>query len=106
MNPVPDAPSEPSILLPGRNAWRIARADALAFLIDGEEYFAALDKTLRTARRSIRIVGWDFNPDIRLRPREGGETLGVFLRRLVERSRSWKSTSWSGPWGRSIPATR
>ena len=86
MNPVAHAQPESSILMPGRNAWRIARADALAFLVDGEEYFHALDKTLRTARRSIRIVGWDFNPEIRLRPHEGGEKLGAFLRGLVERA--------------------
>lgn len=84
MNHIAPVPFRQSILLPGRNAWRIERADALAFLVDGEEYFRALDRTLRTARRSIRIVGWDFNPDIRLRPRDGGETLGVLLRRLVE----------------------
>ena len=79
-----NASSHPPILVPGRNAWRIAEADALAFLVDGEAYFRALDETLRTARRSIRIVGWDFNPDIRLRPLDDGDTIGVFLRRLVE----------------------
>jgi len=77
-------PSKQPILMPGRNAWRIERADFLAFLVDGAEYFRALDRTLPLARRSIRIVGWDFNPDIRLRPREGSETLGALLRRLVE----------------------
>ena len=74
-----------SIVLLGRNAWRIETVDRLAFLVDGEEYFRPLDRVLRMARRSIRIVGWDFNPDIRLRPREGGQTLGALLRRLVEK---------------------
>ena len=72
------------ILIPGRNAWRIEQAEALAFLVDGEEYFRALDRTLRSARRSIRIVGWDFDPDISLRPQDGRETLGALLHRLVE----------------------
>lgn len=76
-------PSRP-ILTPGGNAWRVERADGLAFLVDGEAYFHALDRTLRMARRSIRIIGWDFNPDIRLRPREGGEILGALLHRLAE----------------------
>lgn len=79
-----DYPPRGPVVLPGRNAWRTERADRLAFLIDGEDYFRPLDRALRMARRSIRIVGWDFNPDIRLRPREGGETLGTLLRRLVE----------------------
>lgn len=81
----PLAPNNP-IVRPGRNAWRVETADALAFLVDGEEYFRALDSALRTARRSIRIVGWDFNPDISLRPREAGERLCHLLRGLVEQN--------------------
>src|SRR5690606_28336957 len=57
----------------------------LTFLVDGEDYFRELDRALRTARRTINIVGWDFDPDILLRPREGGRTLGRLLRALVER---------------------
>lgn len=68
----------------GRNAWRVETADAFAFLVDGEAYFRPLDRTLRLARRSIRIVGWDFNPDIKLRPRDCDESLGTLLRSLVE----------------------
>src|SRR5690606_8995998 len=59
-------------------------ADAVAILVDGEAYFDALNRTLPLAQRSIRIVGWDFNSDIRLRPRKGAETLGELLLRLVE----------------------
>jgi len=77
-------PSKQPILMPGRNAWRIEQADAFAFLVDGAEYFSALERTLPLASRSIRIVGWDFNPDIRLRPDATSETLGALLRRLVE----------------------
>jgi phospholipase D1/2 len=65
--------------------WRSAKAEQVAFLIDGDEYFSRLDEVLRQAQRSIFIVGWDFNPDIRLRPREeGSETIGALLRRLVD----------------------
>src|SRR5690606_14803904 len=42
-----------------------------------------LARALPLARRSIRIVGWDFDPDIRLRPPDG-PTLGEMLRSLVE----------------------
>ena len=76
--------NEESILQPGRNAWRICVSDRLAFLVDGVEYFSALDATLRMARSSIRIVGWDFDPEIRLRPQDGSEPLGELLRALVE----------------------
>ena len=73
-----------TIAVPGRNAWRRETADALSVLVDGAAYFDALDRTLRLARRSIRIVGWDFNPDIKLRPCDSEETLGELLLKLVE----------------------
>jgi phospholipase D1/2 len=80
------APVVPArIIRPGRNVWRSANAERIAFLIDGEDYFRRLDEVLRLAQKSIFIVGWDFNPDICLRPHdEGSETIGALLRRLVE----------------------
>lgn len=73
------------IIRPGRNAWASANAEKAAVLFDGADYFRRLDQVLRQARRSIFIVGWDFNPDIRLNPQEAGsETLGELLRSLVE----------------------
>ncbi len=73
------------IIKPGRNAWRSARAEKLAFLIDGEEYFRRLEQVLRQATRSVFIIGWDFNPNIFLTPRNPDrEPLGFLLRRLVE----------------------
>lgn len=73
------------IIRPGRNAWRSATAEKLAFLIDGEDYFYRLDQVLRQAKSSLFIIGWDFNPNIVLRPRDpDGETLGDLLRKLVD----------------------
>ena len=73
-----------SIVSP-RNAWRVAIADRLSVLVDGEAYFRALETVLEQARREIWIVGWDFNPDIPVRPDEpGSPTLGAFLLGLVE----------------------
>ncbi len=78
----------PAILLPGRNCWQMPRAARARVLIDAQVYFAALEKSLKHARRSILIIGWDFDGDIRLCP-DGSETcnrrLGEFLRALVER---------------------
>jgi phosphatidylserine/phosphatidylglycerophosphate/cardiolipin synthase-like enzyme len=73
------------ILAPGRNCWRIAHAHALAPLIDAANYYARLDRALRQARRSILIVGWDFDGRIRLRPDQPEcPQLGDLLRSLVE----------------------
>lgn len=77
-------PVRKSIFQPGHNAWRIEKAEALAFLVDGDEYFNRLSQTLPLARRSIRIVGWDFNPRIKLQPHDERD-LGEFLHALVER---------------------
>lgn len=78
-----DASQEP-VLRAGNNVWRVVKTDAVAFLVDADEYFRALNVTLRGARSSIYIVGWDFDPDIRLRPTEDNEKLGTLLRSLIE----------------------
>src|SRR5690349_18588545 len=59
-------PARP-ILRPGQNCWRVASAARASVLIDGAPYFAHLEAALRKAKRSILIVGWDFDGSIRLR---------------------------------------
>lgn len=72
------------IIRPGVNAWRVARADRLKVLVDGEAYFRRLENVLLQARKEIWIVGWDFNPDIPIRPdRPHSPSLGTFLLDLV-----------------------
>ncbi|MDQ0455561.1 phospholipase D-like domain-containing protein [Rhizobium paknamense] len=74
------------IIVPGRNAWRSGAADKAGFLVDGAEYFAALEESLSQAVEQVFIVGWDFNPDIKLRPDDPqAPTLGEHLLALVER---------------------
>lgn len=68
----------------GVNAWRAAVAERVGFMVDGAAYFTALDEALRNARRTIWIIGWDFNPDIHLRPDRSSEQLCELLRGLVE----------------------
>ncbi|MFC3075248.1 phospholipase D-like domain-containing protein [Shinella pollutisoli] len=81
----PDGGAYLSIVRPGRNAWRVANADRVGFLVDGQAYFRALEAAFAEARREIWIVGWDFNPDIRLRPEDpASPTLGETLLRLVQ----------------------
>ena len=80
-----------TIFRPGRNAWRVARAERAAVLIDAANYYGTLRKALLEARRTVYIIGWDVDsrtplvgpagePDDDL-PRE----LGPFLSALVER---------------------
>lgn len=75
-----------SILVPGRNCWAVHNADRASLLVDGEAYYASLEKALRSATRSIVIIGWDFDGRVRLRPQDGenAPTVGALLRRLVE----------------------
>jgi phospholipase D1/2 len=85
----PPGPSEslPPLLVPGRNCWRIERAERAAFLIDGEAYFAAIRDALARARRSFFIIGWDIDSRMELVP--GGprdalpDPLGDFLNAVV-----------------------
>lgn len=82
---VPANDTQSPIVRPGHNAWRRATAERLSVLVDGEAYFRTLEGVLDQAQKEIWIVGWDFNPDIRLRPEDpNAPTLGVFLLKLVE----------------------
>ena len=76
-----------------RNTWRIAHADRASVLIDAGAFFGAVRASLRQARRSVFIVGWDLDSRTRLigEDREPHDdwpiTLREFLTRLVnERS--------------------
>ncbi|OHV23063.1 phospholipase [Rhizobium sp. RMa-01] len=59
------------------------KAEKVAFLINGNRYFAEVSRALRQARRRIWIVGWDFNPDIPLEPEKSDETLADLLHALA-----------------------
>jgi phospholipase D1/2 len=76
---------------PDKNCWRVARADRLSFLVDGAAYFAAFRQATIRARRSIAMVGWDFDTHVPLVP-EGTpsdgfpRTLLAFLNALCEKT--------------------
>jgi phosphatidylserine/phosphatidylglycerophosphate/cardiolipin synthase-like enzyme/uncharacterized membrane protein YdjX (TVP38/TMEM64 family) len=79
-----------SLLVAGENCWRVGRARRLAFLVDGESYFAVLRSALAAARRTIFILGWDFDSRVRLVPSAADgypEELGAFLRALAHERR-------------------
>ena len=82
------SPAAP-ILEEGRNCWRRARADRLAFLVDAAAYFRALRAAALRARHSILIVGWDFNSrtPLSFEDEAGSDApnrLGPFLDHLVQ----------------------
>lgn len=78
-----------SIFEPGRNCWRRAHADRVAFIIDADAYFKAFVAAAEQAQRSILIAGWDFHSRTRLLCDEQGANceleLGDFLNRLAKR---------------------
>jgi phospholipase D1/2 len=49
-----------------QNCWRVERAQRVACLIDGEQYFAALRGAMLQARQSIFMVGWDLHSELQL----------------------------------------
>jgi len=64
------------ILREGRNCWKLARADRLAFLIDAAAFYSAFADALERASRSVMILCWDFDARVRLR-RDGRGSPGI-----------------------------
>ena len=101
-----------SLLVPGRNCWRVERAEHASFLIDGDSYFRAFRAAAINARHSIIILGWDFDSRIRMlidrEPDGFPDRLGEFLHALLIRRRQlhiyvltwdfhmiyWKEREW------------
>lgn len=77
-----------SLLMPGSNCWRVETADRFAVLMENAAYFAALRSALAKARRSIVILGWQFDPRTRLDPQSPHDDrqaqIGHQLRMLVK----------------------
>ncbi len=74
---------------PGRNCWRKEQANRFSVIIDAEQYFLAARDTMMKAKKSIMLVGWDFDARIRLGSpgqNDGApDTLGDFVLWLVDR---------------------
>jgi phosphatidylserine/phosphatidylglycerophosphate/cardiolipin synthase-like enzyme len=79
-----------TILQEGETCWRKGRADALAFLVDGADYFSAVKAAILGAKRSIWLLAWTFDALTRLQPDkiersgdpETADRLGLLLRRV------------------------
>lgn len=57
---------EPSLLKAGENCWRVETAPRFAMIMENGAYFEALASSLARARRSIVLLGWQFDPRTRL----------------------------------------
>ncbi|MGZ9098186.1 MAG: phospholipase D-like domain-containing protein [Brevundimonas sp.] len=77
-----------SLLTPGGNCWRIETAGRFSVLMENAAYFEALRSALAKARRSIVILGWQFDPRTRLDPETAHNDhqaqIGHQLRMLVK----------------------
>ncbi len=54
------------ILSPGHNCWKIEKAERVAFLIDGADYFQAIFQTISRAKNSALILSWDIYSQLQL----------------------------------------
>ncbi|MBA2252305.1 MAG: VTT domain-containing protein [Nitrospirales bacterium] len=84
--------AQDSILEVGRNCWRLEAADRAAFLVDGAAYYRAFRHAAIQAKRSILILGWDFDSRICMLSEEESDgfppRLGEFLLFLLARRRT------------------
>jgi phospholipase D1/2 len=73
----------------GRNCWRIEESRRVSLLIDGEAYFRAFRAAATRARRSIMILGWDFDSRTRIAidhdPDGLPDQIGNFCQELLRR---------------------
>ena len=77
-----------TLFRPGENCCAAANAKRVAFLVDGEQYFAAFMRAAERAERSILILAWDFDSRTVMGYDEQNqplETMGEFLNRLCAR---------------------
>lgn len=85
-----DGTAARSTFIEGKNCWRRVHADRAAFIVDGAAYFDAFGRAALRAKKSIIIVGWDFDSRTILWPENAPPhvptTLGDFLNFLVKRT--------------------
>ena len=73
---------------PGRNCWRVERAGKAAVIVDACDYYHVIREAMLEARHHILIIGWDFDPRIKLDRLDKSnceETLGGFLLMLAKK---------------------
>ncbi len=76
---------------PGRDCWRIARAERASTIIDADAYFRNARAAMLKAKKRIMLIGWDFDPAITLIREDEAQdgapvVIGDFITWLVERT--------------------
>lgn len=79
-----------NIFKPGHNCWRVEHADRSAVLIDGENYFRAVRKSLAQAKQRIMLLGWDFDERVEMHDTvetpEGPLRIGAYFDWLLKKN--------------------
>ncbi len=57
-----------AIVEPGRNCWRIERAQRVSVIVDAADYFHTIHELCGKARNLLIFIGWDFDSRIYLEP--------------------------------------
>ncbi len=69
--------------LEGSAFWKSARADRFALIVDAEDFFRHAKSAMLQAKRSVYLIGWDFDARIELQPEgdalEGPNEIGPFV---------------------------
>jgi phosphatidylserine/phosphatidylglycerophosphate/cardiolipin synthase-like enzyme len=80
-----------NIFKPGKNCWRVEHADRSAVLIDGENYFRAVRKSLAQAQQRIMLLGWDFDERVEMHDTietpDGPLRIGAYFDWLLQNNR-------------------
>lgn len=80
-----------NIFKPGKNCWRVEHAERSAVLIDGENYFRAVRKSLAQAKQRIMLLGWDFDERVEMHDTveqmEGPLQIGAYFDWLLRKNR-------------------
>jgi len=83
--PLPHRPPHP--LEPGRNCWRIERADQVRLIVDAADYFSTVRQAMMAAEQRIMLIGWDFDARVRIgpprNPTGAPSTIGRFILWLI-----------------------
>ncbi len=80
-SPLPDL--EPHPLEPGRNCWRIERANQVRLIVDAADYFATVRQAMLMAEKRIMLIGWDFDARARIGPPRSPAGIPATIGRFV-----------------------
>jgi phospholipase D1/2 len=73
----------PTIAHPGRNCWRVDRADRFLCIQDAADYFRLVRRALLAARDTVFVLGWDILAAVDLEPCGAGDPAPTRLDELL-----------------------